>query len=112
MSSAPNPRSRDSIKSFESDDFRTGTPEKNPWMHLTTKVCPWLLETYHGDIVAIEQDLIELGDSSSLRRALVLGHVFQVHVDEVVEPEQRAHDLFVVLHDDVNARSNSFVHQL
>lgn len=32
--------------------------------------------------------------------------------DKVVEPEQSSHNLFIVLHDDVNPRANAFIHQL
>ena len=34
------------------------------------------------------------------------------HVDEVVEAEEGAHDLLVVLHDDVNAGPDGLIHQL
>lgn len=32
--------------------------------------------------------------------------------DKVVEPKQSSHNLFIILHDDVNPRANAFIHQL
>ena len=66
---------------------------------------------HHRDVVAVEEDLVELGDPPSLGRGLVLGDVLEHHVDEVVEAEEGAHDLLVVLHDDVDARADRLVHQ-
>ena len=67
---------------------------------------------HHRDVVSVEEDLVELGDPPSLGRGLVLGDVLEHHVDEVVEAEEGAHDLLVVLHDDVDARPDRLVHQL
>ena len=70
-----------------------------------------LKNAHHGDVVAVEEDLVELGDPPALWRGLVLGDVLEHHVYEVVEAEQGAHDLLVVLHDDVDARADRLVHQ-
>merc|ERR1712226_1451446 len=64
----------------------------------------------HRDVVSVEEHLIEPSHPLSLAGTLVLHHVLQNHVDKVVESEQGSHDLFVVLHDDVNPRSDSLVH--
>lgn len=32
--------------------------------------------------------------------------------DKIIEPQQGSHNLFIVFHDDVNPRSNTFIHQL
>ena len=66
---------------------------------------------HHGDVVAVEQDRLQLGDPPALWRALVLRHVLQHHVHEVVEPAECANNLLVVLHDDVKAGANTLVHQ-
>ena len=76
---------------------------RSPSLALSLSVpdCLPLLPSHHGDVVAVEQDGLQLGDPPALRRALVLGHVLQHHVDEVVEPAERPYDLLIVLHDDV-----------
>ena len=56
----------------------------------------------HGDVVPIEQDLVQPGHPPTLAGALVLHHVVQHHVDKVVETQQGAHHLLVILHDDVD----------
>jgi hypothetical protein len=53
------------------------------------------------DVVAVEQNLIELRDALALRRDLVLGHVLEHHVDVVIEAAQRADQLLVAAHNDV-----------
>lgn len=63
-------------------------------------------------MIAVEQDLVELGNPPSLRGGLILGHILQHHVHEVIEAEQRPNDLLVALHDDVNAGADALVHQL
>jgi len=65
----------------------------------------------HRDVVPVQEDLVQLGHPPPLAGRLVLGHVLQHHVHEVVEPEQSAHHLLVVLHDDVHPRADGFVHQ-
>ena len=69
------------------------------------------MHAHHRDVVAVEEDLVELGDPPALWRGLVLGDVLEHHVDKVVEAEQGAHDLLVVLHYDVDARADRLVHQ-
>ena len=56
----------------------------------------------HGDVVPIQQDLIQPGHSPTLAGALVLHHVIQHHVDKIVKAQQGAHYLLVILHDDVD----------
>lgn len=68
--------------------------------------------SYHGNVVPVEQDLVELGDASPLRGGLVLGDVLEEHVDKVIEAQQCAHYLLVILHDDVDAGADALVHQL
>lgn len=77
---------------------------------VTCPVVRWPL-SYHGDVIAIEQDLVQLCDASALGRGFELGHVLQDHVDKVVESEERAHDLLVVLHDNMDSRADGLVHQ-
>ena len=69
------------------------------------------MRAHHRDVVAVEEDLVELGDPPALRRGLVLGDVLQHHVDEVVEAEEAAYDLLVVLHYDVDPRADRLVDQ-
>ena len=64
------------------------------------------------DIVAIEQNLIQLGDTAALGCVLKLGHVLDDHIYKVVKPQQGAHDLLVVPHDYMDARTNTFVDEL
>lgn len=63
-------------------------------------------------MIAVQKDLVELGDSPSLGGGLVLRHVLQHHVHEVIEAEQCSDDLLVALHDDVDAGADALVYQL
>lgn len=63
------------------------------------------------DVVAVQQNLIEFGDSLSFRRVLHLGDVFQQHVDEVIEAEQCSGHLFVVLHENVDAGADALINK-
>ena len=65
----------------------------------------------HGDVVAIEQDLVEFGDTATFARILELGHVLQDHVHKVVESQERAHDLLVIAHDDVDTGAYALIDQ-
>lgn len=58
---------------------------------------------HHGDVVPIEKDLVEFGNTASFRCRLKLHDILEDHVDEIVETKQRAYDLLVILHDDVDA---------
>lgn len=86
--------------------------QRNLGIQVTAAWCRTFLATHHGDVVPVEEDLVELGDPPALRRGLVLGDVLENHVDEVVEAEEGPHDLLVVLHYDVNPRADRLVHQL
>lgn len=66
----------------------------------------------HRNVIAVKQDLIELRDAAAFGGLLELSNVFEDHVDEVVETEKCSDDLFVVSHDYVNARADTFVDQL
>lgn len=66
----------------------------------------------HCDCVAVQQDLIQFRDASAFWRVFVLGHILQQHVHKVIEAEQRSDDLLVVPQNDVNSRSDAFVHEL
>lgn len=68
--------------------------------------------TYHGDVVSVEQDLVELCHPPSFGGRLVLRHVLQQHVDKVVESQQSSHHFLVVLHDDVDAGADALIHKL
>ena len=70
------------------------------------------MKPYHCDVVAVEQDLVQLCDPPPLGRGLILGYVLQVHVDKVVKAEERPHQLLVVLHDDVDSGADGLVHEL
>lgn len=63
----------------------------------------------HRDVVSVEEDLVEFGDSLAFRSVLDLCDVFQKHVDEIIESKERSSHLLVVLHEDVNARSDALV---
>merc|ERR1719474_302710 len=65
----------------------------------------------HSDIVPIQQDLVQPGHPAALAGALVLHHIVQHHVDEVIEAKQGAHNLLVVLHDYVYPGADGLVHQ-
>ena len=56
--------------------------------------------------------MVEFGDAASLGRILEFGHILEHQVDEIVEAEQSADDLFVAAHDDVNARTDALVDKL
>lgn len=66
----------------------------------------------HSNVIAVEQDLIELRDATAFGGLLELSDVFEDHVDEIVEAEKSSDDLFVVAHDYVNARADTLVDQL
>lgn len=73
----------------------------------------WNVSTWyqHSDGIPVQQDLIQLGDASAFRSVLVLGHIFQEHIDKVVEAEQSSDDFLVVPQNYVDARTNAFVNQ-
>lgn len=66
----------------------------------------------HSDVVSIQQNLIQFCHSSSLWGAFKFCDIFQHHIDIVIKTQQHSHNFFVILHNDVNARSNTFIHQL
>ena len=68
--------------------------------------------SYHCYVVAVKQDLVKLCHPATLRSGLELGDVLKDHVNKVIEAQESSNNLFVVLHDDVNAGADSFVHQL
>jgi len=55
--------------------------------------------------------LIQFGDAATIGRVLILRHIVQEHIYKVVESQKSAHHLLVVLHDDVDAGADAFVHQ-
>ena len=73
----------------------------------------WTVSTrnQHGDVVPIQQNLVQLGDSPALTGHLVLGHVLQHHVDEVVKAEQSADHLLIILHYNVHSGADGFINK-
>ena len=67
---------------------------------------------YHGDVVAVEEDLIQFGYPPSLWCDFKFCHILQHHVDKVIKAQRRADNFFVGFHDDVNWRADTFVRQL
>ena len=65
----------------------------------------------HGDVVPIQQDLVQLGHPPALAGHLVLRHVLQHHVDEVVKAEQSADHLLIILHYNVHSGADGFVNK-
>jgi len=66
----------------------------------------------HADVVPVQQRLVQFGRFLSLRRSLVFRYVFQDHIDEIIEPEQRSAELAVVLHDDPDLRTDTPIDKL
>ena len=81
-------------------DFKTAlcinaNPLQPPSRYVqTTSACPLRTAAtrhQHGDVVAVQENLVQLGHPPALAGALVLDDVLQHHVDKVVEAEECAH---------------------
>lgn len=66
---------------------------------------------YHCDIVAIQQNSIEFCNSSAFRCSFTFCDIIEKHVYKIIEAQKRPDNFLVILHDDVNSRSNTLVHQ-
>lgn len=67
-------------------------------------------DSYHSYVIPIQEDLIQLCDSSALWRALVFSYILQHHVNKVVKAQESSNNFLVALHDDVDAWAYAFVH--
>ena len=65
--------------------------------------------THHRNVAPVQNYLIEFRDAASIGRVLVLRHVFENHVHVVVETQEGPDELFIVFHDYVDARSDTFI---
>eukprot|EP00306_Pavlova_sp_CCMP459_P010903 CAMPEP_0185183734 /NCGR_PEP_ID=MMETSP1140-20130426/2148_1 /TAXON_ID=298111 /ORGANISM="Pavlova sp., Strain CCMP459" /LENGTH=88 /DNA_ID=CAMNT_0027749759 /DNA_START=569 /DNA_END=835 /DNA_ORIENTATION=+ len=65
-----------------------------------------------GNVVPIEQNLVQLGDASSLGGDFIFCHILKHHVHVVIEAPQCPHELLIALHDDPDARADALVDEL
>ena len=75
-------------------DFKTAQCINANPLQQTTSACPLRTAAtrhQHGDVVAVQENLVQLGHPPALAGALVLDDVLQHHVDKVVEAEECAH---------------------
>ncbi|KAI7796570.1 U6 snRNA-associated Sm-like protein LSm5, partial [Triplophysa rosa] len=62
---------------------------------------------YHCDVVAIQQNLIQFRDPSSLWSDFTVTYGHSKLAGKPVESEQSSDDLLIILHDDVNPRTDA-----
>lgn len=92
---ARSPRTREQ----KSQTLRQGCPEANRGCQQSARrslhVVRLAARHQHCDVVAVEQDLVQLGDALALGRDLDFLHILQHHVYVHIKPTQRANDLLV-----------------